>query len=90
MLDLFYICEDLENFEGFYYLYDIFKLLFFMNKQLLLEIMFVDDLVFDVVGCLEYDFGKLFLQCYRLFLKESVNFKEIIFIMNLDIINKIY
>lgn len=59
MLDLFYICEDLENLDGLYYLYDIFKFLFFMNKFLLLEIMFVDDFVFDVVGCLEYDFFKV-------------------------------
>ncbi|XP_068683456.1 serine/threonine-protein phosphatase 4 regulatory subunit 3-like isoform X2 [Montipora capricornis] len=90
MLDLFHICEDLENLEGLHHLYDIFKSLFFMNKQSLLEIMLADDLVFDVVGCLEYDPGKPSPQRHRLFLKESANFKEIIPITNSDTINKIH
>lgn len=90
LLDLFHICEDLENLEGLHHLYDIFKSLFFMNKQSLLEIMLADDLVFDVVGCLEYDPSKPTAQRHRLFLKESANFKEIIPITNSDIINKIH
>lgn len=90
LLDLFHICEDLENLEGLHHLYDIFKSLFFMNKPSLLEIMLADDLVFDVVGCLEYDPGKPAPQRHRLFLKESANFKEIIPITNSDIINKIH
>lgn len=90
LLDLFHICEDLENLEGLHHLYDIFKSLFFMNKPSLLEIMLADDLVFDVVGCLEYDPGKATPQRHREFLKESANFKEIIPITNSDIINKIH
>lgn len=90
MLDLFHICEDLENLEGLHHLYDIFKSLFYMNKQSLLEIMLAEDLVFDVVGCLEYDPGRTSRQRHRLFLKESANFREIIPITNTDIINKIH
>lgn len=90
MLDLFHICEDLENLEGLHHLYDIFKSLFYMNKQSLLEIMLAEDLVFDVVGCLEYDPGNTSRQRHRLFLKESANFREIIPITNTDIINKIH
>ncbi|XP_078351568.1 serine/threonine-protein phosphatase 4 regulatory subunit 3-like isoform X2 [Oculina patagonica] len=90
LLDLFHICEDLDNLEGLHHLYDIFKSLFFMNKPSLLEIMLSDDLVFDVVGCLEYDPSKPAPQRHRAFLKESANFKEIIPISNSDLINKIH
>lgn len=90
LLDLFHICEDLENLDGLHHLYDIFKSLFFMNKPSLLEIMLADDLVFDVVGCLEYDPSKAAPQRHRAFLKESANFKEIIPITNSDVINKIH
>ena len=89
MLDLFHICEDLENLEGLHHLYDIFKSLFLMNKPSLLEIMLADDLLFDVVGCLEYEPSKP-PQRHREFLKEGANFKEIIPITNPDIINKIH
>lgn len=90
LLDLFHICEDLENLDGLHHLYDIFKSLFFMNKPSLLEIMLADDLVFDVVGCLEYDPSRASPQRHRVFLKESANFKEIIPISNPDLINKIH
>lgn len=90
LLDLFHICEDLENLDGLHHLFDIFKSLFFMNKPSLLEIMLADDLVFDVVGCLEYDPSRAFPQRHRVFLKESANFKEIIPISNPDLINKIH
>lgn len=90
LLDLFHICEDLENLDGLHHLYDIFKSLFFMNKPSLLEIMLADDFVFDVVGCLEYDPSKATPQRHRVFLKESANFREIIPITNPDLINKIH
>lgn len=30
-LEFFYVCEDLENIEGLYYLYEIIKGIFFLN-----------------------------------------------------------
>lgn len=38
LLDLFHICEDLENMEGLHQLYEIFKALFFFNKASLLQV----------------------------------------------------
>lgn len=68
LLDLFYMCEDLENIDGFYNLYEIFKSIFLFNKIELFEILFVDDIIFDVVGVLEYDFVLKILVYYREYL----------------------
>ncbi len=38
LLDLFHICEDLENVDGLHHLYDIFKALFMFNNASLLQV----------------------------------------------------
>lgn len=38
LLDLFHICEDLENWDGLHHLYEIFKALFLLNKASLLQV----------------------------------------------------
>lgn len=40
LLNLFHMCEDLENTEGLHYLYEIFKNIFLLNKNALFEVMF--------------------------------------------------
>ena len=55
LLNLFQMCEDLENTEGLHHLYEIFKNIFLLNKNALFELMFAEDTIFDVVGCLEFD-----------------------------------
>jgi protein phosphatase-4 regulatory subunit 3 len=40
LLNLFHMCEDLENIEGLHYLYEIFKNIFLLNKNALFEVMF--------------------------------------------------
>ena len=57
LLELFHMCEDLDNMEGLHHLYDIFKNVFLLNKNALFELMFAEDTIFDVVGCLEFDPG---------------------------------
>ena len=49
LIDLFHMCEDLENTEGLHHLFDIFKSVFLLNKNALFEIMFSDDVIFDIV-----------------------------------------
>lgn len=40
LLNLFHMCEDLENTEGLHCLYEIFKNLILLNKNALFEVMF--------------------------------------------------
>lgn len=90
LVDLFHMCEDLENLDGLHQLYDILKSLFMMNKPSLLEVLFSDDMLFEVIGCLEYDPSHSEPQRHREFLRENANFKEVIPITNQDIIAKIH
>ena len=40
LINLFHICEDLNNIEGLHYLFDIFRNLILLNKNALFEVMF--------------------------------------------------
>lgn len=77
LISLFNMCEDLENMEGLHLLYEIFKNIFLLNKNALFEIMFADDMIFDVVGALEYDPSSPYPKKHRQFLKSRVKFKEV-------------
>jgi len=90
LLNLFHICEDLENQEGLHYLFDIFKNIFLLNRTQLFEIMFTDDTIFDVVGCLEYDPSGGPPKRHRHYLKQYSKFREPIEIKNPDLLAKIH
>ena len=90
LIDVFHMCEDLENLDGLHHMYDIFKTMFLLNKPSLLEILFADDLLLDVVGCLEYDPNQSARQKHRHFLKDTAMFQEIIPITNSEILAKIH
>lgn len=90
LLDLFHMCEDLENIDGLHNLYEIFKSIFLLNKTELFEILFADDTIFDVVGVLEYDPALKTPAHHREYLQKTVRFKEVIPISNRDLLNKIH
>ena len=90
LIELFHICEDLENMEGLHHLYDIFKSIFLLNKNALFEIMFSDDMIFDVVGVFEYDPSLPQPIRHREYLKSTAKFKEVVPITNQDLENKIH
>ncbi|XP_048734187.1 serine/threonine-protein phosphatase 4 regulatory subunit 3A-like [Ostrea edulis] len=90
LLDLFHMCEDLENIDGLHNLYEIFKSIFLLNKTELFEILFADDTIFDVVGVLEYDPALKMPAQHREYLQKTVQFKEVIPISNRDLLNKIH
>ncbi|MCL4133163.1 UNVERIFIED_CONTAM: hypothetical protein GTU68_012344, partial [Idotea baltica] len=90
LISVFNTCEDLENIEGLHLLYEIFKNIFLLNKNALFEIMFADDMIFDVVGALEYDPSSPFPKKHRQFLKSRVKFKEVIPIENNELLSKIH
>ncbi|XP_049301532.1 serine/threonine-protein phosphatase 4 regulatory subunit 3 [Anopheles funestus] len=90
LLSLFRVCEDLDNQEGLHYLYEIFKNIFLLNKNSLFEIMFAEDTIFDVVGCLEYDPSGNPPKNHRQYLRKLVKFREAIPIRNTDLLAKIH
>lgn len=90
LIDLFHMCEDLENTEGLHHIYEIFKNVFLLNKNSLFEIMFSEDMIFDVVGCLEYDPSLPHPSRHRDFLLNQAKFKEVIPIINSDLLQKIH
>merc|ERR1719420_1696190 len=90
LLNLFHICEDLENTEGLHHLYEIFKNIFLLNKNALFELMFAEDTIFDVVGCLEFDPNLSSPKRHRQNLKSIASFHEVIKINNPELLSKIH
>lgn len=90
LIEIFHICEDLENTEGLNFLFEIFRSLFYLNKSSLLDILLSDDLIMDVIGCLEYDPNKNDHQRHREYITTKSKFKEIISFENSDLVNKIH
>ncbi|XP_016969724.1 serine/threonine-protein phosphatase 4 regulatory subunit 3 isoform X1 [Drosophila rhopaloa] len=90
LLNLFHVCEDLDNTEGLHHLFEIFKNIFLLNKNALFEIMFADDTIFDVVGCLEYDPSVAQPKKHRQYLKQWAKFREAVPIKNQDLLAKIH
>ena len=71
------MCEDLENMEGLHHLYEIFKNVFLLNKNALFELMFAEDTIFDVVGCLEFDPGLPTPKRHRQYLRSIATFHQV-------------
>ncbi|XP_015120021.1 serine/threonine-protein phosphatase 4 regulatory subunit 3 [Diachasma alloeum] len=90
LLNLFHTCEDLENIEGLHHLYDIFKNIFLLNKNALFEVMFSEDVIFDVVGCLEYEPTLTQPKRHREYLRQLARFKQAIPITNAELLAKIH
>lgn len=90
LLGLFRTCEDLENVLELHHLYEIFKNIFLLNKNALFEIMFADDTIFDVVGCLEYESMESPPRPHRQYLRKLARFREAIPIKNQDLLAKIH
>ena len=84
------MCEDLENNEGLHHLYEIFKNIFLLNKNALFELMFAEDTIFDVVGCLEFDPNLSTPKRHREYLKKIASFHEVIKINNPELLSKIH
>lgn len=90
LMELFHMCEDLENVEGLNHLFEIVKTLFLLDKNFLYDTMFSETIIMDTLGCLEYDPTKKEPQRYRRFLKDHVRFREVIPINNAELLSKIH
>ena len=90
LLNLFHMCEDLENTEGLHHLYDIFKCIFTLNRVEILEEMFDQEAVFDIVGVLEYDPTSQKHTNHREYLRNKATFREVMPFGNQKITDKIH
>ncbi|KAF0288417.1 Serine/threonine-protein phosphatase 4 regulatory subunit 3 [Amphibalanus amphitrite] len=90
LMRMFQMCEDLENTAGLHHLHDIIINLFQLNKNALIESMFKIDVIFDVVGCLEYDPANPVPTRHREYLRQMANFKQVLPIRNSELLAKIH
>uniref|UniRef100_A0A6I8SFN6 Serine/threonine-protein phosphatase 4 regulatory subunit 3 n=2 Tax=Xenopus TaxID=8353 RepID=A0A6I8SFN6_XENTR len=90
LLQLFQTCENLDNTEGLHHLYEIIRGILFLNKAALFEVMFSDECIMDVVGCLEYDPALAQPKRHREFLTKTAKFKEVIPITDSELRQKIH
>ncbi|XP_021906864.1 serine/threonine-protein phosphatase 4 regulatory subunit 3 [Carica papaya] len=90
LLDLFRICEDLENIDGLHMIFKIVKGIILLNSPQIFEKIFGDELIMNIIGSLEYDPDVSHAQHHRNFLKEHVVFKEAIPIKDPLVLSKIH
>ncbi|CAN8269587.1 unnamed protein product [Cochlearia groenlandica] len=90
LMNIFKICEDLENVEGLHLIFNIVKGLILLNSSQIMEKIFGDELIMEIIGCLEYDPSVPHSQHHRNFLKEHVVFKEAIPIKDPLVLSKIH
>ncbi|KAK8671206.1 hypothetical protein V6N13_037808 [Hibiscus sabdariffa] len=90
LMELFRICEDLENVDGLHMIFKIVKGIIMLNSPQVFEKIFGDELLMDIIGSLEYDPAVPEVQQYRKFLKEHVVFKEAIPVKNPVVLSKIH
>ncbi|XP_004500670.1 uncharacterized protein [Cicer arietinum] len=77
-MGLFRVCEDLENMDGLHMIFKIVKGIILLNSPPILERIFKEEFIVDIIGALEYDPEITCVQHHREFLKDHVVFKEAI------------
>lgn len=90
LVDLFTMCEDVENIEGLHMLFKIAKAIISLNDGQTFDIIFSDKFIMHIVGMLEYDPDVVSRQNHRAFLKEQVMFKEAVPIPDPVLLAKIH
>uniref|UniRef100_A0A672PN09 Serine/threonine-protein phosphatase 4 regulatory subunit 3 n=1 Tax=Sinocyclocheilus grahami TaxID=75366 RepID=A0A672PN09_SINGR len=90
LLQLFRASEEAGDRQGLQQLHQIVRGLLLLNKATLLEVMFSDDCIMDVVGCLEYEPALLQPKSHRQFLTETARFREVIPIRDSELRQKIH
>ncbi|CAH8343733.1 unnamed protein product [Eruca vesicaria subsp. sativa] len=90
LMGVFKVCEELENVDGLHMIFNIVKGIILLNSSQILEKIFGDELIMEIIGCLEYDPGVPHSQHHRNFLKEHVVFKEAIPIKDPLVLSKIH
>ncbi|KAJ8573928.1 hypothetical protein K7X08_010439 [Anisodus acutangulus] len=89
LMDLFRICEDLENVDNLHIIFKIVRGIILLNSSQIFGKVFGDELILDIIGCLEYDPETPHIH-HRSFLKEHVVYKEAIPIKDSVVLSKIH
>ncbi|KAL3626588.1 hypothetical protein CASFOL_030137 [Castilleja foliolosa] len=77
LMGLFRICDDLKNIDDLHLIFKIVRGIILLNSTQIFEKIFGDELIMDIMGCLEYD-PEVPPADHHNFLKEHVVFKEAI------------
>lgn len=78
LLDTFSTAEDLEDLPSLHHCCTIIKGMIATNDPVLIEVLFKEDHVLRVLGCLEYDPAHPARAHHREFLEKRVSFKEVV------------
>ncbi|NWW68905.1 P4R3B phosphatase, partial [Ifrita kowaldi] len=89
LLQLFQVCENAKNTEGLHLLFDIVRGILYLDKAILFEVMFSDQCILGVVGCLEYDPCLAQPGWHREFLTKTAKLQEVIPIRDPELRQKI-
>uniref|UniRef100_A0A8D2MX11 Serine/threonine-protein phosphatase 4 regulatory subunit 3-like central domain-containing protein n=1 Tax=Zonotrichia albicollis TaxID=44394 RepID=A0A8D2MX11_ZONAL len=89
LLQLFQVCESVKNTEGLHLLFDIVRGILYLDKTILFEVMFSDECILGVIGCLEYDPCLAQPAWHREFLTKTAKLQEVIPIRDPELRQKI-
>ncbi|KAI3990131.1 hypothetical protein MKX01_029109 [Papaver californicum] len=89
LLDLFRMCEDLEDMDALHRIFRLVKGIILFNSPQIFDKIFGDKFIMDIIGILEYD-QEISRVHHRAFLKEHVVFKEAIPIKDPSVLSKIH
>ncbi|XP_017933108.1 serine/threonine-protein phosphatase 4 regulatory subunit 3B-like [Manacus vitellinus] len=78
LLQLFQVCENLKDTEGLRLLFDIVRGILYLDEDVLFEVMFSDECILNVAGCLEYDPSLAQPESLREFLMKTAKLQEVI------------
>ncbi|ONM31919.1 binding [Zea mays] len=90
IVDIFRMCEDLENIDDLHMIFKLVKGIILLNSPSIFDKIFSDEFILDIIGALEYDPEVPRVQNHRAFLKDHVVFKEAIRIENVSVVSKIH
>ncbi|NXF06940.1 P4R3B phosphatase, partial [Smithornis capensis] len=90
LLQLFQVCENLKDTKALHLLFDIVRGILYLDEAILFEVMFSDEYVLDVFGCLEYDPCLAQPQKHRELLLKIAKLQEAIPIKDHKLRKKIY
>ncbi|XP_029786376.1 protein PPP4R3C [Suricata suricatta] len=90
LLQLFHTCENQGDTAGLRHLHEIIKGILLLNKTSVFKVMFSEECIMDVVGCLEYDPALAQPKRHREFLTQNAKFKEVVPITDCELRQKIH
>ncbi|KAL6626231.1 hypothetical protein ACP70R_029957 [Stipagrostis hirtigluma subsp. patula] len=90
LVEIFRMCEDLENLDDLHMIFKLVKGLILLNNPAIFDKIFSDEFILDIIGALEYDPEVPRGQKHRAFLKDHVVFKEAIPIKSVSVVSKIH